>query len=305
MSRWQRRALVAFLAAALIAGLALGWMISRKPTVKGLRVCPGDLRVIEVGALSFCSHGPDPVGVTIGPICLFGICPLPLVNPPPTYPCVGDGISDERIVVYYAHRDAPRDDWLTRTRASAAQADALFFDRTGQHYRYLCSGGLIAVRRVQVRSGSLADFIAAVGEADPDRFYAAFNELAPEPFAGMATHNYSEVDEPTRHLGPMFSTTKAFAVSIYVHELGHNLGSVNLGAPHSSGAGHCWDENDLMCYNDGGSKIPSGGTREVCSGEELFDCRNDDYHSANPRPGSYLASRWNTFDSLFLTPKGG
>ncbi len=35
-----------------------------------------------------------------------------------------------------------------------------------------------------------------------------------------------------------------------LHELSHNLGAVGDSAPHSSGYGHCFDGNDVMCYHD-------------------------------------------------------
>ncbi|QWZ09298.1 hypothetical protein KRR39_05800 [Nocardioides panacis] len=86
--------------------------------------------------------------------------------------------------------------------------------------------------------------------------------------------------------------------SVPAHELTHNLGGVLPGAPHATANGHCWDESDLLCYDDG-SGVPM---QRVCpsSQEQLLDCNHDDYFSTDPVPGSYLATRWNTASSSFL-----
>jgi hypothetical protein len=86
--------------------------------------------------------------------------------------------------------------------------------------------------------------------------------------------------------------------SVPAHELTHNLGGVLQGAPHATANGHCWDESDLLCYDDG-SGVPM---QRVCasSQEQLLDCNHDDYFSTDPVPGSYLATSWNTASSSFL-----
>lgn len=78
--------------------------------------------------------------------------------------------------------------------------------------------------------------------------------------------------------------------SVLLHEMAHTMGAVNsTSAPHRTGAGHCTDGRDVMCYADGGyfSYSPS-----VCA-ELAFDCRRDDYFNPSPPAGSYLASHWN------------
>jgi hypothetical protein len=93
-----------------------------------------------------------------------------------------------------------------------------------------------------------------------------------------------------------------------LHEITHNLGAVQGSAPHSTGtiggmpAGHCFDEQDVMCYADGG---PNNNLTYTCpwrSGEvqETYDCGGDDYFNATPAPGSWLAQHWNVYDSDFL-----
>ncbi|MDP9401388.1 MAG: hypothetical protein M3P39_10695, partial [Actinomycetota bacterium] len=80
------------------------------------------------------------------------------------------------------------------------------------------------------------------------------------------------------------------------HEIGHTLGAVQTSSPNTTGAGHCVDERDIMCYADGG---PRNAMLAVCGAME-WDCGRNDYFNAAPAPGSYLATRWNTFDSPFM-----
>jgi hypothetical protein len=85
-----------------------------------------------------------------------------------------------------------------------------------------------------------------------------------------------------------------------LHEAGHNLGAVQRLAPHSDGGGHCWDNFDIMCYPYT-EFAPQSAVRPCADTEPPpFDCKQDDYFSPNPAPGSYLATRWNTFDSVFM-----
>ena len=93
-----------------------------------------------------------------------------------------------------------------------------------------------------------------------------------------------------------------------LHEMGHNLGAVQGGAPHTTGtvgsmvAGHCTDEWDVMCYADGGSDnaltYPCPQRSDTVT--ETFDCGGDDYFNPAPAAGSWLASHWNVYASAML-----
>ena len=101
------------------------------------------------------------------------------------------------------------------------------------------------------------------------------------------------------------SPSAAARQEVFLHELSHTLGAVQNSAPHSSGAGHCFDEWDVMCYDDDGPYFQQGGQRTFgCAGteftDEKFDCGQDDYWNPSPAPGSYLATNWNEYDSVFL-----
>ena len=80
-----------------------------------------------------------------------------------------------------------------------------------------------------------------------------------------------------------------------MHEIGHTMGAVQYGAPHSTGTGgHCWEEQDVMCYSPDGGSLHQEGTVMNCPGETpRFDCNFDDYFDSAPEPGEYLATHWN------------
>lgn len=85
-----------------------------------------------------------------------------------------------------------------------------------------------------------------------------------------------------------------------LHEVTHNLGAVQDSAPHSTGAGHCSDESDVMCYDDGG---PTANMTHPCA-QQAYDCGADDYFNPAPATGSYLDTHWNVYRSTFLCPAG-
>lgn len=85
-----------------------------------------------------------------------------------------------------------------------------------------------------------------------------------------------------------------------LHEVTHNLGAVQDSAPHSTGAGHCSDESDVMCYDDGG---PTADMTNPCA-QQAYDCGADDYFNPAPAAGSYLDTHWNVYRSTFLCPSG-
>lgn len=100
--------------------------------------------------------------------------------------------------------------------------------------------------------------------------------------------------------------------TVMLHEMGHNMGAVQWNAPHTSQkAGstnyvysHCWDGYDVMCYQDGPS-MSKPYTTSVCAAltgqmYQTLDCNQDDYFNPAPAPGSYLASNWNLYNSVFL-----
>jgi hypothetical protein len=92
--------------------------------------------------------------------------------------------------------------------------------------------------------------------------------------------------------------------TVMLHEITHNLGGVQHSAPHATPNWHCWDGRDVMCYDDG-SKGAQDYTTTVCNFvggaiPQTYDCGHDDYFNPDPAPGSYLATKWNLYDSAFF-----
>jgi hypothetical protein len=84
----------------------------------------------------------------------------------------------------------------------------------------------------------------------------------------------------------------------------HNFGGVQHSAPHSSHAGHCIDDYDVMCYDDSDTAPPM---RIDCADQALeyrYDCGHNDYFHPAPPKGSYLATHWNAANSRFLVGGG-
>jgi hypothetical protein len=112
------------------------------------------------------------------------------------------------------------------------------------------------------------------------------------------------------------------------HELMHMLGGVQgkkfdsdgnvirIGAPYSTPGGHCYDERDVMCYDDdvykrnaNGDLVDSDGVKVVIQNRCTrdidwwrFDCKHDTYYRGNDPADGWLSNHWNTANSKYLTP---
>lgn len=291
-------------------------------------LCPPGLQRVETHDHSvLCTHGADPAD---------GFAPEPHeAAPPPPAPCIGDGTSGPRIQVLYGYpAGTPNNfqvDYAQILRA-VDQVDKWLDDSSpgyDQHYRWLCSSaGRVNVTAVQLPAiGSdgvftFTDYVngmKAAGYNSTSRIYHTFvdNIDGAYAFSGQGTLDGDSQagSANASNTGPAYSMTSGVSLPTFMHEVGHNLGAVNNDAPHSSGAGHCWDDFDRMCYDDGGSYFTGGGLIVVnCDNaigssdgdwfaDNHYDCGHDDYYSAAPPPaGSYLASHWNVSKNVFLTP---
>ena len=116
--------------------------------------------------------------------------------------------------------------------------------------------------------------LRSLGYTSPDRIYSIV-ETGPSPngLAGQAV--IPPDDRATDNLantGPWYDIVWQLSASTLMHEQGHNMGAVQNSAPHSTDAGHCYQLNDVMCYNDGGLYFQDGGQMIACNqGQTLAD----------------------------------
>jgi hypothetical protein len=98
-------------------------------------------------------------------------------------------------------------------------------------------------------------------------------------------------------------TTSRIHLEVVLHEVAHNLGAVQGSSPNHTNGYHCRDEWDILCYDDDGAA--GLATFLSCDGPystsyEAWDCNQNDYFNPSPAPGSYLATHWNLYRSVFL-----
>ncbi|MFE5585175.1 RICIN domain-containing protein [Kitasatospora sp. NPDC056531] len=235
--------------------------------------------------------------------------------------CEGDGSSGNRVQVVYVH--TPGNDrfaqYLSSFKKWAADVDVIYnasAQETGgvRHVRFVTESDCTAsVLNVQISDSEIQDFnasnraLAAQGFNRKDRKYMMFTDA--KVYCGIGTFAGDERpgQDNISNFGPSYGRTDSgcWSGSTAAHELGHNLGAVNNSAPHSSKAGHCTDEWDLMCYSDA-PYYPK--MQIVCpdrAHDDRLDCGHDDYYNTNPAPGSYLATHWNVANNRFLIAGSG
>ena len=233
--------------------------------------------------------------------------------------CSGTGTDGNRVQAMYVHEAGTTDRYksvLSVLRNEVANVDDVFAVSSRK------TGGDLRVRWVHdasctptildvtVPAGSTSNFntqmnaMSALGYGANNRKYLMFTDA--NDLCGIGTLYSSTTASPTSNWNNGLATSYAridvncwsTANSVAAHELTHNLGGVQQGAPHATANSHCYDESDLMCYADGSGVA----MRQICasSQEDLLDCNNDDYFNTRPASGSYLATHWNVARSSFL-----
>ena len=248
--------------------------------------------------------------------------------------CVGDGVSGKRVQLLYVRGSAQPDNlstWRSTMLDIPARIDAQFLEAARR------TGGPTAYRAVRWVTGAnceptitsvvvpqsiidypdtpgnaehanlLVDWLKANGYGSSDRKYIVWYE---RDACGLG-YSWGD-DSPGDSNGhnnegyALLGLAGCFDWAPTAHELLHAMGAVNASAPHGSLSGHCSDDQDIMCYDDGSLKQPLA---VVCDSadENIIDCNGDDYFNVNPPAGSYLANHWNVANSAYLirTAPGG
>ncbi|MET9260702.1 RICIN domain-containing protein [Amycolatopsis sp. NPDC004079] len=239
---------------------------------------------------------------------------------PHSTPCAGDGQSGKRVQAVYVHatNQPDRHDQLAEQfRTFADRIDDDFVEaglRLGgeiRHVRFATDANCRAtIDDVAIDPARMTDpqaIAGAIGEQGyrrTDRKYLVWYD---KDGCGLAFGSGGD-DRPGAdnqyNNGPHYATvgTGCWSWQASGHELLHTLGAVNSSAPHASRNGHCWDDEDIMCYDDGGLPNPPGHLVKSCPGapENQIDCNGDDYFNTRPPGGTYLATHWNVANNDFL-----
>ena len=245
-------------------------------------------------------------------------------------PCVGYGSAGPRVQAIYAHLDTATSRYAEVApliRGWARQTDDIFDASAGQtagsrHLRWVHSAVCtLAVAELELSETAAVDLnrmmdeMAAAGYNRSDRRYMVWFDTnvlcgvavnVPDDRPGQDNPNNVSLPGIT-HFGRV--DTPCWGVpapenQVEAHEIMHTLGAVQFSSPYSSSVsryeiyGHCIDEYDTMCYEDGTPKSMIFPCPE--SNERFFDCRHDDYFHTNPSATNYLATHWNSAMSRFL-----
>lgn len=256
-----------------------------------------------------------------------GVLALPApaaIAAPAATVCDGDGVSGKRVQALYVRGNTQPDRYgqlVGQFQTFTSQIDDIFVEAAARlgggvrHVRYVhdasCRATVANVVIAQSAMGSvdsITNAIKAQGHNRADRKYIVWFDAGGCGLAfGNGGNDSPGADNPYNG-GPHYATvgTGCWSWQATGHELLHNLGAVQRSAPHATQHGHCWDDEDIMCYNDGGIPNPPGGLVKVCPGapENQIDCGGDDYFHTNPAPGSYLATHWNVANSQYLISSG-
>lgn len=314
------------------AVLSVAWSLGLAPTaIAGADPCPGMTAIPLPDGSVTCTHGDDDhFGAHVA---ADGQAPTALRRQP--VQCFGDGTDGYRVSVLYVHAAGTPDRGARLAgdiRRDVEQVEAMVVDSAAdqggrRHVRWETEAAGIGCR-VRVRSvavpgselGDLTSTIRALGQrgfARADRRYAMYVDH--DRYCGIATVPRDAKpgpDNSTNHRTGYARVDRACwnrgdsgGYATMAHELFHTLGAVLPDAPNATEGGHCRDEWDPLCYDDGSGQP----TRIVCragggqgdSHRRQLDCNADDYFAVAPPRGSFLDRSWNTADSAFLSTEAG
>jgi hypothetical protein len=302
-----RKTLAAFIASAvaLVGILVFGGDEEKDRSVVDELCRAGLERVAVVGGLDLCTHGPDPVRAFQVPEARLSSSSVNLYYPQSGL-CPGDGVSGERVYLYVgspSDRPAPTAAFIKRVKQTLGLAERQLRESHPTH-----------TQKIQFHCATdstptlITRTFPAVGSDGAFTYYDAFDGIGGQSL-GAGTHvafvsgigdvypycGEGSIREDTSAGQRHFSLIAPDCLApndTLLHELGHNMGAVSPAAPNDSGAWHCFDHWDVMCYDDGGPYFGSGGRMVNRCGPiayntpdghlahlPRFDCGHDDYWS--------------------------
>jgi hypothetical protein len=144
---------------------------------------------------------------------------------------------------------------------------------------------------------TIVTYARASGYLLPNVDYSIFFDAQPANYCGLGSFIFDEDANNNSNNdggGYAVSYNQCWNGETPMHENGHNQGAVQYNAPYSTGnGGHCYDENDVMCYSPDGGDKHQEGTINRCGDRIHYDCGNDSYFDSAPEQGEYLESHWN------------
>jgi hypothetical protein len=236
--------------------------------------------------------------------------------PQAAWPCEGDGTTGRRVQFVYGHPagGASLSTLRPALEGYAKQVEGTFLtsaQATGgsRLVRFVTDNGCalsivdvtLSPTGIATLNGTISE-LSVAGLNRPDRIYHAWVDAA--VYCGIGTvqnDDRAAADNASETRAGYSRSDRSCWGYAEPHEIVHNMGGVQLSAPHSTGGWHCFDEYDLMCYADGG---PTGTMTFPCTdpgGEDHIDCNHDDFFSTAPPAGSYLATHWNVANSSALS----
>jgi hypothetical protein len=280
---------------------------------------PHGWEVILADGSRVFTHGPDRIGMTAPESANSHTTPEPVgISPPRAPQCVFAETDYHGLLVYTrpadtADRSAAMIDQIRRwfSQANGILAHTAALSGFTASYRMRCgAAGVPTVAVVTLPTSQAVDSYGSIVSDLRAKGYSSTKAKYWIVHDGMISCNCSGIGSfesdsrnvigNANNLGPSYGMTflgvGADRPLTMMHENGHNLGAVQFNAPHTSGAGHCNDGGDVMCYSDGGPSslyVPA-----YCPGDHPFDCNGDDYFNPAPQASNYLATHWNIASTM-------